>query len=289
MVIFPTDRARTITGGTATAATPPGMFPTLAIQAAGVPKALEVTDRQQAQLDTMTQQLRARFQAQFDRLAGLPATDQANRLEQLNREFTAAWLDQARGVFRPDQLTRYQQLQTQFGGFASLTDPVVQKALNLTDAQQALLRQDLAWSQQQQATIQQQARLDQARALQLFNTFTTDAQARMNQLLTAQQQQAWSQLTGTPFAFQPLFPTAPTGTTGTTVTGPGGVPIRTGPTGAPAGPAPGTAPRPGAPGPTTGGMAPPGGPTTGGAAPPGGPTTGGPAPGGPGTVTPPKR
>jgi hypothetical protein len=293
MVIFPTDTTRPTAGGVGTAATPTVMFPSLAIQANGVPKALDLTDRQQAQLNTMTQQLQTRFQAQYDRLARLPAADQAQRLDQLNREFSTAWLDGARGVFNPNQLTRYQQLQLQYGGFASLTDPVAQKALNLTDAQMAQLRQDLTWSQQQQAAIRQQALTDQARAVQMFNTFNTDAQTRMNQLLNANQQQAWTQLTGTPFAFQPTFPTAPTGTTtpsGTigvppTVTGPGGTPVRTGPTGTPAGTAPAPAPRPGAPGPTTGGTMPPGGPTTGGAMPPGGPTTGGTAPGGgPGTV-----
>jgi hypothetical protein len=274
MVIFPTDAART-----PATTTPAVSFPTMAIQSPGVPRALDVTDRQQTQLDTFTQQLQARFQNQFDRLAGLPADQQAQRLELLNREFMSAWLDGARGVCNPNQLTRYQQLQLQFGGFGSLTDPVVQKALSLTPAQQAQLQQNMTWSQQQQAAIQQQALTDQARALQMFNTFNTDAQARMNQFLNANQQQAWSQLTGTPFAFQPMFPTAPTtGTAGTPAT-PGTV-----------GPVPGVtpAPRPGAPGPTTGGTTPPGGPTTGGPARPGGPTTGGTAPGGPGTATPPK-
>src|SRR5215213_7589356 len=60
MVIFPTDSTRPTAGGTGTAATPTVTFPSLAIQASGVPKALDLTERQQAQLDTMTQQLRSR-------------------------------------------------------------------------------------------------------------------------------------------------------------------------------------------------------------------------------------
>jgi hypothetical protein len=293
MVIFPTDPTQPTAGGVGTAATPTmtratptATFPNLAIQSPGVPGAMNLTDRQQAQLTTFTQQLQSRFQPQYDRLSGLPVAEQANRLEQLNREFTAAWLDGARGVLTPDQLTRAQQLQLQFGGFASLTDPVVQKALNLTDAQRAALRQDLTWSQQQQAAIQQAALTDQARALQMFNTFNTNAQTRLSQLLNTNQQQAWAQMVGTPFAFQPTFPTGTTGTAGTTtpsgiiavpsrVTGPGGAPVRSG---TPAGAAPAPAPPPGAPGPTTGGTAQPGGPTTGGTAPPSGPTTGGTVP-----------
>jgi len=283
-VIFPTDPPRT----TSTTST----FPPLVFQQTGVPKDLGVNSRQQTQIDTMTQQLQAKFQAQYDRLNGLPATERADRLTQLNRDYAAAWLDGARGIFNEQQLTRYQQLQLQYGGFAALMDPVSQKALGLTDAQMKQLRQDIAWSTEQQAAIQQAAQADQARALQLFNTYNTTAQTRFNQLLNMNQQQMWSQMIGSPFAFQPSF-APPPGTTGTTVTGPGGTPIAPGNTGpgttGPGTTGPSTAPRPGAPGPTTGGTMPPGGPTTGGTMPPGGPTTGGTAPGkGPGGGTPPK-
>jgi hypothetical protein len=294
VLIFPTNAAGPTTGGTATAGTGTTSaaaimagrtFPSQLTNITGAPAALNLTDRQQAQLTTFTQQLQAQFQPRFDRLSGLPADQQAAQRDLLNREYTAAWLNAARNVFTPNQLTRYQQLQLQLGGFASLTDPVVQKAINLTDTQMATLKQDIAWSDQQRAAIQQAAQTNQARAVELSNTFNTTAQTRFNQLLTPTQQQSWSQLTGTPVAFRPVFP-AP----GTTIappvitvpgrTGPGGAPIPSGPTRL----APLTPGR----GPTTGGIAPPGGPTTGGTARPGGPTTGGTAPGGPGIPAPPK-
>lgn len=247
-VIFPTDPPRTPSTNST--------FPTQVFQQVGVPKDMGVNSKQQTQLDTMTQQLQAKFQSQYDKLKGLPAADQADRLAQLNREYTAAWLNGANGIFNEQQLTRYQQLQLQYGGFASLMDPVPQKALSLTDAQLKQLRQDIAWSKEQQAAIQQQALIDQAKALQAFNDYNTAAQARFNELLNLNQRQMWSQMIGNPFAFQPSF-APPPGTPGTTVTGPGGAPI---------GPGTSTVPKlgtPGAPG--------PGGPTTGGTAPGKGP------------------
>src|SRR5437764_387905 len=84
--------------------------------------------------------------------------------------------DDARNVFTADQIARYQQLQFQFGGFNSLNDPVAQKALNLTDAQVAQLKQDIAWAAQQQAAIQQAALTDRTRALELSNAFNTASQ-----------------------------------------------------------------------------------------------------------------
>src|SRR4051794_38186708 len=169
LLIFPTDPA-----ATARAAAQLGtvsVFPTQTFQVAGVPAALNLTDRQRTQLDTATQQVQSRFQPQFDRVTALPAADRQAQLDQLNREYTAAWLDAARGVFTADQLARYQQLRLQSGGFAALNDPVAQGALHLTDAQLAQLRQDIAWSAQQQAAIQQAAQTDQARALELSNAF----------------------------------------------------------------------------------------------------------------------
>ena len=314
-VIFPTNPGGTATGTTPAPVVASGIFPTQVIDVPGVPAAINLSDRQQTQLNTLTQQPRSQFQPQFDRLSGLPADQQAAQRDALNREYTAAWLNAARNVFTADQLSRFQQLQFQFGGLNSLNDPVAQKALNLTDAQVAQLKQDIAWAAQQQAAIQQAAQTNQARALELSNAFNTASQTRLNQLLTPTQQQQFAQLTGTPFRFPPVFPAATTtsgisgatigttGTTGTTAapgntipgrTGPGGAPIPSPVTGGTTGTAgttgsppviilpgrtgPGGAPIPS--GPTTGGTAPAGGPTTGGTAPPGGPTTGGTAPAG---------
>lgn len=319
-VIFPTNMGTPTTGGTATAGTSTtsaaaiiagSTFPTSLVNVPGVPAALSLNDRQQAQLNTLTQQVQAQFLPQYNRLSSLPADQQAAQRTLLDQQYAAAWLNAARSVFTADQLARFQQLQFQFGGFASLTSPVAQGALNLTAAQQNQLRQDIAWAAQQQAAIQQAAQTNQARALQLFNEFNTASQTRLNQLLTPTQQQQFAQLSGTPFTFPPVFPaaTGATGTPGTIGTiGPAGtaattgtagstslpptitVPGRTGPVG--------TSLTPTVPGPTTGGFAAPTntvpgrtgprgatltpgtpGPTTGGfAPPPTGPTTGGPAP-----------
>jgi hypothetical protein len=310
MVIFPTNPGGMPTGTTTPApVVASGIFPTQVIDVTGIPAAINLTGRQQMELNTLTQKLQAQFQPEYDRLSGLQADQQAAQREQLNREYTAAWFNSARNVFTADQLARYQQLQFQFGGFNSLNDPVAQKALSLTDAQVAQLKQDVAWAAQQQAAIQQAARTNQARALELSNAFTTASEQRLNKLLTPAQQQTFAQLAGNRIAFPPIFPAA-TGTTGTTGTATPGVttiPGRTGLGGSPL-PTPGaigptrpTPLTPGAPGPTTGGTAtPPVGPTTGGPAPApgpttggtrpgGGPTTGGTVPGGPGSPTPPKR
>jgi hypothetical protein len=184
-------------------------FPTDLFRMNEVSKSIEMTDRQINQLNLMTEKLQTRYREQFERLASLPVQDQTDRRLLLSREYVNAWLSGATGVLNDRQLTRYQQLQTQFGGFVSLTDPVVQKALNLTDTQIAALQENVTWSNQQLAAIREQAAIDQARALQMFSAYNQASQERFNRLLTADQQRAWAQMTGEPFPFPAPFPVMP--------------------------------------------------------------------------------
>ncbi len=215
--------------------TSPGTrFPVSLFRTQDVARSLSLTEAQVNELNASTEQLQTRFREQFDRLATLSDRERAERLLQLNREYNAAWLAEARDVFNARQLARYRQLQLQFGGLSSLTDPEVQRQLALTEAQIGRLPDSLNWRDVQMQAILRQAELDRARGLQLFNDFNQAQLDRLNQFLTAEQLRQWQQLTGDPFQFPPPVPTAPGG--------PGG--------------------------PTTGGAVPPGGPTTGGPVPP---------------------
>jgi hypothetical protein len=255
-LIFPTDTARP--GPTTTA-----QFPTNLFQVPDVARSLGLTDAQLQRLNAVTRQVQGQFRDQFGRLNTLTDAERAALALQLDRQFTAAWLAAAKDVLDARQLARYEQLQAQFGGFATLTDPAIQRQLNLTDAQRQLLNRDLTWRDQQMRDIMRQAQLDRARGVQMFNDFSRAQQQRLDQLLTAEQMRQWAQLTGEPFQFPPPFALSPFGAPGAAVA-PGAVP----PTGTPGA-------VPGAPGPTTGGTAPapiaPGAGGTGTGTPPGPP------------------
>jgi len=250
-LVFPTDPAR---AGTSTV---PLQFPTNLFQVPDVARSLSLTDAQLNRLNAVTGQVQNQFRDQFGRLATASDAERAALALQLDREFSAAWLAGARDVLDARQLARYQQLQAQFGGFATLADPAIQRQLHLTDAQLRALNGDLTWRDQQMRDMMRQAALDRARAVQMFNDFNRASQDRMNQLLTAEQMRQWAQMTGEPFAFPPPFAMTPFGTAAP---------------GFPAG-------APGATGPAAGGGAvPPAAPGAGGPAQTPGPTTGGPTP-----------
>jgi len=177
-----------------------------------VSRALTLNDRQLTQLNAMTQRMQQKYQAQYDRLNSLPANERNNRLMELNREYANAWLGGAKDYMNATQLSRYQQLQYQYGGFSTFNDPAIQKGLNLTDAQLRQLNDALTWSNTQTQDILRLAQTDPTRAQQAYAAYNKAYLQRLNGILTTAQQQEWSQMTGDPFPFPPPFATTGTGT-----------------------------------------------------------------------------
>lgn len=135
-----------------------------------------LTPQQRAQ---QLQQLRARFNRQFGRTVDTTFTDP--RLRQ-----------------------RFNQLDWQFRPFAALNDATVNQQLQLTPQQQRQLRQlEVRWRQQMQRLRRagSNAANDPNRANQQFAAMQAQFQQQMQQVLTPQQWQSWTQLTGEPFNF----------------------------------------------------------------------------------------
>jgi len=172
-----------------------------------VSRALTLNDRQLQQLNAMTQRLQQQYQSQYDRLGSVAERDRANRLMELNRDYTNAWLGAAKNVLNPTQLSRYQQLQLQYGGFASFNDPAIQRGLNLTNGQIQRLNGALLASNAQLQDITRLAQTDPVRARTAYANYVQDYENRLALILSAEQQQQFSQMTGEPFPFPPPFGT----------------------------------------------------------------------------------
>lgn len=170
-------------------------------------RALTLNGGQVDQLNAMTQRLQNQFQPQFDRVNWLPADQQLAQQMVLNREFANAWLAGASKFMTSSQLSRYQQLQLQLGGFASFNDPAIQRGLNLSDRQIGQLNDALVNSNTQLQTILQQSQTNPGGARQAYADYEQAYETRLDSILTLQQQRLWSQMTGEPFPFPPLLGT----------------------------------------------------------------------------------
>jgi hypothetical protein len=137
------------------------------------------------------------------------ATDEQSRLaalQRFNTEFNSA-LDTA--FTDPTMRDRFNQLNLQFRGIGAFNDPALQRQLNLTAQQRQQLaslngqwRRDLMNLQRANRSNLSQQQLNDLRA-----RFAT----QLNGILTPEQQQQWTQMTGQPFDFPvtTFFPTTP--------------------------------------------------------------------------------
>src|SRR5579884_2195003 len=181
-------------------------MPTPLYRMPDVSRALNLTPQQQTQLNAVAEQTAARYANDYARLSSLRPADRVAATEQLDRRFSADFLKGAQGVLNREQFGRYQQLQYQYGGFSTLADPAVQQRLNLAPEQVTELRGSLDWSARTLRAVDSQMATDPTLGRQQYREYQRLYQERMNRLLTPQQQQAWREMTGPPYAFEGLPP-----------------------------------------------------------------------------------
>jgi len=191
------------TDNTRTAPTP--TYPTPLYRMQDVSKSLNLNDRQVNRLNEMTDKLQQTYRDTYAKLADVPERDRAGRLQEVNRQYASDWMRGARDVMEEKQLARYRQLELQYGGFGSLSDPDVQKRLNLTEEQRKNLRESIDWSTQQMTDINRQGADDRDRGVRLYRDYQKAYQDRFNKYLTPEQQRAWREMTGEAYEFQPTF------------------------------------------------------------------------------------
>jgi hypothetical protein len=194
--------AQQASGQGATPAFPPSLY-----QMNDVAKSLNLSNQQMTQLNDMTTKLQTRLSSDYSKASQLPVNDRASQIQLLNQQYDSEWMKGAGDIFNQDQWKRYRQLNLQYGGFNSLSNPDVQQSLNLTAEQKKNLAGQIDWSTQQLQNMNQIGATNADKASQMYQAYQKEFQNRWNTYLTPTQQQAWGALVGQPFQFQPTFGT----------------------------------------------------------------------------------
>jgi hypothetical protein len=170
------------------------------------------------QLNMNEQQFNQLNQARQETLMQLDqAANQINSNPNLTPQQRAAQLRQLRGQFHqqfgqtvdtvftdPRLRQRFNQLDWQFRPFAAFNDATVNRQLQLTPQQQRQMRQlGSRWREQMQRLRRagSNAASDPQAANEQFAAMQLQFQQQMQQVMTPQQWQAWTQMTGEPFNF----------------------------------------------------------------------------------------
>lgn len=100
---------------------------------------------------------------------------------------------------------RFNQLQMQFRGFGAFNNPQVQQELNLTPQQQQQFGQLARDWRQDLAQLNRLYAQDPQAATSQFNRLQQQFENQLGTVLSAQQLQAWRDIVGEPFRFNPTL------------------------------------------------------------------------------------
>lgn len=165
------------------------------LQNEGVQKELKLTEEQISKAREAGQALRERFSAD---LQGFRDKTEAERRE-LTEKMSAESKKLLADVLKSEQTKRFEQIQLQARGVQAFVSEEVQKALTLTEEQQAKIKTITEDLGQQMREAFQAAQGDFQAAASKVSSIRKDAMTKATALLSEDQKKAWSELTGAPF------------------------------------------------------------------------------------------
>jgi len=172
----------------------------------GVRQQLNLNDSQFNSLNQAYQNAYTRFNQGMANLNNPNMTEQqrAAQLQQLEGQFNQSFGGSLNNTFTDrNRLNRFNQLSRQSQGFNAFNDPTVRRELNLTQDQVRQLRTlSSNWRQQLHQLRNGGANgnsVDSGQWAQMQQQFAT----QLNGVLSPQQRQMWTQMTGQPFSFSP--------------------------------------------------------------------------------------
>ena len=175
----------------------------------GVQKELKLTDEQTSKAQAVARDVRERHHGEFDKVQDLDAQKRSEKMAEIVRTMISETNKGLADVLKPEQMKRYRQIQFQHLGLMAFTEPEVQSKLKLTDDQVGQIRRINADSQSQRRELSQGAGGDGNRAEMQKKSATLGKESMDKALavLSADQKQAWKDMTGEPFEVRfPGFP-----------------------------------------------------------------------------------
>jgi hypothetical protein len=179
-----------------------GTVPTQTVVPPTAPQTAQARAAQQAQARAAQQQAQARA---------------SMTPEQFANQFNTDFNNSVNGILTdPAMRNRFNQLDLQFRGLNAFNDSTIQRQMNLTGDQRRDLRQLSGQFRRDLLELRRNARTNPTAVQQDFVELQARYNNQLNQILNAQQQQIWSQLTGNQFQFPftAFFPPNTPGQTG---------------------------------------------------------------------------
>ncbi len=172
-------------------------------RSADIRRSLNLTDAQIDRLNAANTQIQQRYQNQLSQVSNLTPEQRTAALESLQARQVNDFYQSANGVFTPQQLQRYRQLEYQYRGPAALTSAEIRGQLNLTDSQLRALQVMQQNALAPQAFLQNSDGSIRNNGLQEYNAYRQHTSEQMDAILSQEQRDRWRGLIGEPYNFGP--------------------------------------------------------------------------------------
>ena len=164
-----------------------------------VQKELKLTDEQTAKAEAAARVVREKHHGDFAKLDDLDAQERFEKTAEIVRTMTGETNKALADVLKPEQMKRYRQIQLQHLGLMAFTEPDVRSKLKLTDAQVGRIGRINADSQSQRRELAQGGGGNREEMRKKAATLGKEGMDKALAVLSADQKQAWKDMTGEPF------------------------------------------------------------------------------------------
>jgi len=172
-----------------------------------VQKELKLEDQQLEKAKELGQKAREKMTAARSSFEGLDQEERRTKMTELNKEINESTMKAAGEFLKPEQITRLKQISYQTRGASALSDPDVQKKLNITDSQKTDIQTIVTDSMSEMRTIFQENQDDREAAMKKVGELRKQTLAKAEAKLNDEQQKSWKEMLGSPFEIK--FPPRP--------------------------------------------------------------------------------
>jgi hypothetical protein len=163
-----------------------------------VQKELKLTKEQTSKAEAGARAVREKYHGEFAKFDELDAQARFEKTAEIVRNMTSETNKGLADVLKPEQMKRYRQIQLQQLDLMAFTEPDVQSQLKLSDEQVGLIRKINAESQSQRREFAQGGG-NRAETQKKGTTLGKESMDKALAVLSADQKQAWQDMTGEPF------------------------------------------------------------------------------------------
>ncbi len=164
-----------------------------------VQKELKLEDQQVEKAKELGEKAREKMTAARTSFEGLDQDERRTKMMELNKEINETTMKAAGEFLKPEQVTRLKQISYQTRGANALSDPEVQKKLNITDSQKTDIQSIVQDSMSEMRTIFQENQDDREAAMKKITEHRKQTLAKAEAKLNDEQQKSWKEMLGSHF------------------------------------------------------------------------------------------